>query len=40
MHKDEKGQGVLNSLGFKDGWEIVKDEEMEFMIDLMDTLST
>jgi phosphonate transport system substrate-binding protein len=38
MHKSEKGQGVLDSLGFK-AWEIVEDEEMEFMIDLMDTLS-
>src|SRR5574343_307782 len=35
MSVDEKGQGVLNSLGFK-RWQIVDDEEMEFMIDLMD----
>jgi phosphonate transport system substrate-binding protein len=28
----------LESLGFK-AWEKVNDEEMEFMIDLMDTLS-
>ncbi len=39
MHEDEKGLGVLNSLGFS-GWEKVEDDEMEFMIDLMDTLST
>ncbi len=38
MTDDEKGKGVLNSLGFK-RWEIVDDEEMEFMIDLMDTLT-
>lgn len=39
MNNDEKGQGVLASLGFE-GWEIVEDDEMEFMIDLMDTLNT
>ncbi|NOQ34972.1 MAG: PhnD/SsuA/transferrin family substrate-binding protein [Methylococcaceae bacterium] len=38
MNENEKGQGVLESLGFK-SWEKVDDEEMEFMIDLMDTLS-
>ncbi|MGR8934897.1 MAG: phosphate/phosphite/phosphonate ABC transporter substrate-binding protein [Gammaproteobacteria bacterium] len=37
MKSDEKGPGVLDSLGF-DGWTAVDDEEMEFMIDLMDTL--
>ncbi len=37
MHSDEKGRGVLDSLGFK-SWEPVDNEEMEFMIDLMDTL--
>ena len=39
MNADEKGPGVLKSLGF-DSWQIVDDEEMEFMIDLMDTLNT
>ena len=39
MHTDEKGPGVLNSLGFN-AWQKVDDEEMEFMIDLMDTLNT
>ncbi len=39
MNTDEKGSGVLNSLGF-DGWEKVEDDETEFMIDLMDTLNT
>ncbi|WP_347989803.1 PhnD/SsuA/transferrin family substrate-binding protein [Methylomonas sp. AM2-LC] len=39
MHECEKGMGVLNSLGFK-GWQKIEDEEMEFMIDLMDTLNT
>ncbi len=39
MHADEKGQGVLNSLGFN-AWEKVETDEMEFMIDLMDTLAT
>ncbi|MDD1605192.1 MAG: phosphate/phosphite/phosphonate ABC transporter substrate-binding protein [Methylococcaceae bacterium] len=37
MNDDEKGKNVLNSLGF-DAWVKVEDEEMEFMIDLMDTL--
>lgn len=39
MRNDEKGRGVLQSLGFK-SWQGVDDEEMEFMIDLMDTLAT
>lgn len=39
MNQTEKGLGVLDSLGFK-AWAEVDDEEMEFMIDLMDTLST
>ena len=38
MNADEKGQGVLNSLGFN-AWEKVENDEMEFMIDLMDTLT-
>lgn len=38
MHNDEKGRGVIESLGFEQ-WETVDDEEMEFMIDLMDTLT-
>lgn len=39
MSSEEKGRGVLSSLGFDGGWEKVEDDEMEFMIDLMDTLS-
>lgn len=39
MNNDEKGKGILKSLGF-DTWVKVEDEEMEFMIDLMDTLAT
>ncbi|MGZ8191003.1 MAG: phosphate/phosphite/phosphonate ABC transporter substrate-binding protein [Methylococcaceae bacterium] len=39
MNNDEKGKGILKSLGF-DSWVKVEDEEMEFMIDLMDTLAT
>ncbi len=39
MVNEEKGQGVLKNLGFT-AWEKVEDEEMEFMIDLMDTLVT
>ncbi len=35
----EKSQGVLDSLGF-DAWDIVNQEDTEFMIDLMDTLET
>ncbi|MGR9052893.1 MAG: PhnD/SsuA/transferrin family substrate-binding protein, partial [Gammaproteobacteria bacterium] len=38
MPNEPKGQGVLESLNFK-GWDVVDDEEMEFMIDLMDTLT-
>jgi len=38
MNADEKGKGVLTSLGFN-AWEKVDDDEMEFMIDLMDTLA-
>ncbi len=37
MNNDEKGKSVLSSLGFNT-WVKVEDEEMEFMIDLMDTL--
>jgi phosphonate transport system substrate-binding protein len=37
MNNDAKGKNVLSSLGF-DAWVKVEDEEMEFMIDLMDTL--
>lgn len=39
MDQDEKGRGVLASLGYS-AWQSVDDEEMEFMIDLMDTLNT
>jgi len=39
MSSDEKGKGVLQSLGFN-AWQKVDNEEMEFMIDLMDTLNT
>jgi phosphonate transport system substrate-binding protein len=38
MTGDEKGRRVLDSLDFE-AWEKVDDEEMEFMIDLMDTLT-
>lgn len=37
MQSDEKGRGVLKSLGFTE-WEVIDQEAMEFMIDLMDTL--
>ena len=39
MDSYDKGKNVLDSLGFKQ-WLIVDDEEMEFMIDLMDTLES
>jgi phosphonate transport system substrate-binding protein len=39
MNNDDKGKNVLHSLGFN-AWAKVEDEEMEFMIDLMDTLIT
>ncbi len=38
MNDSEKGLGVLYSLGFN-GWGEVNKNEMEFMIDLMDTLT-
>jgi phosphonate transport system substrate-binding protein len=37
MDKDSNGQGVLESLGFKN-WDPMNEEEAEFMIDLIDTL--
>ncbi len=37
MSEDEKGRGVLDTLGF-DAWEPIEQEDTEFMIDLMDTL--
>lgn len=39
MNHDEKGKDILKSLGF-DAWVKVEDEEMEFMIDLMEALAT
>ncbi|MCX7097579.1 MAG: phosphate/phosphite/phosphonate ABC transporter substrate-binding protein [Methylococcales bacterium] len=39
MNEDDKGKDILNSLGFK-AWVKVEDEEMEFMIDLMEALAT
>ncbi len=39
MQQDEKSTAVLKSLGFS-AWQPVEDEEMEFMIDLMETLET
>lgn len=39
MAKDPKGASVLTDLGFA-GWEMVDEEEVEFMIDLMDTLAS
>lgn len=39
MSDCDKGRGILQALGCE-GWQIVDDEEMEFMIDLMDTLIT
>lgn len=38
MAQTEKGPGVLESLGFT-GWQSVEDEDTEFMIDLMETLT-
>lgn len=37
MAEDEKGKGVLESMDLL-GWEIMTEEETEFMIDLIDTL--
>ncbi len=39
MHHTDKGPGVLESLGFS-AWEQVAGEDVEFMIDLMDTLES
>lgn len=39
MQDCEKGKGILQAMGC-DSWQTVEDEEMEFMIDLMDTLMT
>jgi phosphonate transport system substrate-binding protein len=38
MPEIEKGASVLESLGFE-SWQAVDEEETEFMIDLMETLS-
>lgn len=38
MSQTESSQGILDSLGFR-SWVAVDDEQMEFMIDLMDTLA-
>jgi phosphonate transport system substrate-binding protein len=38
MVNSSKGSGVLNAMGFN-AWEGMEHEEMEFMIDLMDTLN-
>jgi phosphonate transport system substrate-binding protein len=37
MNQESKAKSVLESLGFT-AWQKIEDEEMEFMIDLMDTL--
>ncbi|WP_286238647.1 phosphate/phosphite/phosphonate ABC transporter substrate-binding protein [Neptuniibacter halophilus] len=37
MSQDEKGRGVLESMNLL-GWEVMTEEETEFMIDLIDTL--
>ena len=39
MAQNEKGRGVLKSLGFS-SWVSVEDEDMAFMIDLMNALTT
>lgn len=39
MADDAKGKGVLDSLGLR-GWVPLEQEDMEFMIDLMDTLES
>ena len=39
MNVDAKGRDALANLGFS-GWEILQQEDTEFMIDLMDTLVT
>lgn len=39
MAKHDKGQSILAGLGFS-GWELQDQESTEFMIDLMDTLSS
>jgi phosphonate transport system substrate-binding protein len=38
MGRNSKGAGVLRTLQFE-AWELMDDEAMEFMIDLMDTLT-
>lgn len=37
MAEDEKGKGVLKNMGLL-GWELMSEEDSEFMIDLIDTL--
>lgn len=38
MSDDDKGKAILRDLGFQ-GWQITDQEEAEFMVDLMETLT-
>lgn len=38
LHKDADGQKVLKELGLDSGFELMNEEDAEFMIDLMETL--
>lgn len=38
LNKDSDGQAVLKELGMNDGFEVMSEEDAEFMIDLMETL--
>src|SRR5690625_4564196 len=38
MHETENGKDILSGLGFE-AWEALHSEDMEFMIDLMETLT-
>ncbi len=38
LNDDEDGKAVLSELGIPDGFEVLEEEDAEFMIDLMETL--
>ncbi|MFB2538873.1 MULTISPECIES: PhnD/SsuA/transferrin family substrate-binding protein [unclassified Acinetobacter] len=38
LHQDSEGADALTELGFAQGFEVMHEEDAEFMIDLMDTL--
>ena len=38
LHNDEDGKAALTELGMPQGFEVMSEEDGEFMLDLMETL--